>query len=176
MDQQCGFCGGIGQVQDMEVRQHGRYAMQWARCPDCSGTGTITPSDPEPPIAAAPVPVVAETFIVAGKAVTAPGFTPDQLIAFVARAKRAQLRTVPCRTPGAVKVSSSRSAAMYVTTRRTCSCSAGQHGRVCFHRAFACWLVDIAGIDIIYEETIGCDQAGTPLTIAARRRQLAVAS
>lgn len=37
----CGQCGGIGEVQDMEVRQHGRYQMQWATCEACNGTGRV---------------------------------------------------------------------------------------------------------------------------------------
>ncbi len=36
----CGECGGLGEVQDLEVRQHGRWAMQWTSCPTCDGTGT----------------------------------------------------------------------------------------------------------------------------------------
>ncbi len=31
----CGECGGHGEVQDLEVRQHGRLVMQWTRCPMC---------------------------------------------------------------------------------------------------------------------------------------------
>lgn len=46
----CSACGGIGEVQDMEVRQHGRYAMQWARCSDCSGTGRIEAPEPNAPV------------------------------------------------------------------------------------------------------------------------------
>lgn len=44
----CGQCGGIGEVQDMEVRQHGRYAMQWARCDACDGTGRVEAAALEP--------------------------------------------------------------------------------------------------------------------------------
>ncbi len=66
MDQRCGTCAGIGEVQDMEVRQHGRYAMQWARCSECNGTGVVSPPDPEPespapvaiPVVAPPVGIV----------------------------------------------------------------------------------------------------------------------
>lgn len=35
----CGECGGLGEVQDLEVRQHGRFVMQWASCTACAGTG-----------------------------------------------------------------------------------------------------------------------------------------
>ncbi len=48
MDQRCGTCAGIGEVQDMEVRQHGRYAMQWARCDACDGTGRVEAAALEP--------------------------------------------------------------------------------------------------------------------------------
>ncbi len=35
----CGECGGLGEVLDLEVRQFGRFAMQWATCSTCQGTG-----------------------------------------------------------------------------------------------------------------------------------------
>jgi len=35
----CGECGGHGEIQDMEVRQHGRFVMQWTNCPTCHGRG-----------------------------------------------------------------------------------------------------------------------------------------
>jgi hypothetical protein len=35
----CAECGGLGEVQDLEVRQFGRFAMQWAPCSTCQGTG-----------------------------------------------------------------------------------------------------------------------------------------
>jgi hypothetical protein len=35
----CGECGGLGELQDLEVRQFGRFAMQWATCSTCQGTG-----------------------------------------------------------------------------------------------------------------------------------------
>ncbi len=37
----CGCCGGSGEVQDLEVRQHGRYQMRWAPCRECNGTGEV---------------------------------------------------------------------------------------------------------------------------------------
>jgi hypothetical protein len=33
----CGECGGLGEIQDLEVRQHGRFVMQWTSCPTCGG-------------------------------------------------------------------------------------------------------------------------------------------
>ncbi len=33
----CGKCGGHGEIQDLEVRQHGRFVMQWTSCPTCGG-------------------------------------------------------------------------------------------------------------------------------------------
>jgi hypothetical protein len=36
----CGECGGAGEVMDMEVRQFGRYQMQWTSCPTCHGSTT----------------------------------------------------------------------------------------------------------------------------------------
>lgn len=35
----CSQCGGLGEDQSMEVRQHGRFVMQWAVCTACKGTG-----------------------------------------------------------------------------------------------------------------------------------------
>ena len=35
----CSECGGSGEVMDMEVRQFGRYQMQWTVCTTCDGTG-----------------------------------------------------------------------------------------------------------------------------------------
>lgn len=36
----CKKCRGIGEVEYMEVRQPGRFQMQWVTCPACGGTGT----------------------------------------------------------------------------------------------------------------------------------------
>ncbi len=44
----CGQCGGIGEVQDLEIRQHGRYQMQWARCGACDGSGRAEAPVPAP--------------------------------------------------------------------------------------------------------------------------------
>lgn len=52
MEQQCGQCGGIGEVQDLEVRQHGRYQMQWAPCRACQGTGKVKAPEPTAPVPA----------------------------------------------------------------------------------------------------------------------------
>lgn len=46
----CGTCAGLGEVQDMEIRQHGRYAMQWARCRACQGTGRIEAPEQSGPV------------------------------------------------------------------------------------------------------------------------------
>ncbi len=35
----CGECAGMGEIQDLEVRQHGRWAMQWTTCTACNGSG-----------------------------------------------------------------------------------------------------------------------------------------
>lgn len=41
----CGECGGHGEIQDLEVRQHGRFVMQWTNCPDCHGSGIPADTD-----------------------------------------------------------------------------------------------------------------------------------
>jgi hypothetical protein len=38
----CGECGGMGELQDLEIRQFGRFAMQWAPCTACNGAGENT--------------------------------------------------------------------------------------------------------------------------------------
>jgi hypothetical protein len=47
----CAECGGLKEIQDMQIRQHGRWAMLWAICPTCKGTGRqpapLPVSDPE---------------------------------------------------------------------------------------------------------------------------------
>jgi hypothetical protein len=35
----CKQCRGVGQVEHMEVRQPGRFQMQWVTCPACGGSG-----------------------------------------------------------------------------------------------------------------------------------------
>ena len=42
----CSQCGGLGEEQSMEVRQHGRFVMQWAVCTACDGTGRTPVSRP----------------------------------------------------------------------------------------------------------------------------------
>ncbi len=46
----CGECGGHGELQDMEVRQHGRFAMQWATCTACNGSGKRAPATSDGPL------------------------------------------------------------------------------------------------------------------------------
>lgn len=41
----CGECGGMGEIQDLEVRQHGRFVMQWASCTSCNGSGKRSLAD-----------------------------------------------------------------------------------------------------------------------------------
>lgn len=104
----CGQCGGIGEVQDMEVRQHGRYQMRWAPCRACDGTGRVavdaTSSDRWEVALDALVAgrlaemeaeaAMASSFTVEGKVIHAPGFDADRLVAFV--------RTITVRDTGAI--------------------------------------------------------------------------
>ncbi len=67
----CSECGGTGEVMDMEVKQFGRYQMQWTVCPTCGGTGHT----PEPPPATFLMqmhlfgaPVIVERFAMEGGA------------------------------------------------------------------------------------------------------------
>lgn len=148
----CGYCGGRGDVQDLEVRQHGRYQMQWAPCRDCNGTGEA--------VTIAEV-VQVSAFEIDGHPVTAPGFEREGFITFVERVKEAQLRTVPAGTPGTVLVVSGSSDARYAVTRRDCACPG--HGR-CWHRAYAILLADVARVDVCHIQTIGVSRRGLPLT------------
>lgn len=40
----CNECSGHGEIQDLEVRQHGRFVMQWATCTACNGSGKRSPA------------------------------------------------------------------------------------------------------------------------------------
>jgi len=138
----------------LEVRQHGRYQMQWAPCPDCNGTGEV--------ITIAEVTQVS-AFEIDGKAVDAPGFEREQFITFVERAKDAQLRTTPSATPGAVEVLSGSSEATYTVTRSGCACPGHRRHHRCWHRASVIWLTDVQGVDVTRILMLGVSRRGLPL-------------
>lgn len=154
----CGQCGGRGEVQDMEVRQHGRYQMQWADCDTCNGTGTI----------AMPEVVKVSEFEIDGRTVNPPGFEREGFITFVNRAKDAQLRTVPAGTPGTVMVVSGSSDARYAVTRRECACPGHRRHHRCWHRAYVIWLADVQGVDVTRIPTIGVSKRGLPRTFGCK--------
>lgn len=42
----CGTCGGSGQISFF--RGVSRFVMDWDECPECNGTGHVTPTSPGP--------------------------------------------------------------------------------------------------------------------------------
>lgn len=112
-----------------------------------------------------PEVIEVDAFEIDGQTVTAPGFTREQFLAFVARAVRAQLRTMPAGTPATVLVQSGSSSARYAVTRTGCTCHGGRvHGH-CYHRAYVIWLHDVRGIDVGRVSTIGVSPGGVPRTV-----------
>lgn len=165
----CNECHGIGEVEYMEVRQFGRFQMQWVPCKACNGTGRIATPEPEPSAPVATREVVQVTqFAIDGHTVTAPGFSREQFTAFVERAKAAQLRTTPATTPGTVLVQSGSSPASYAVTRERCSCRGHQSAGRCYHRALAIYLADVEGVNVCRVATIGFSKRGVPLTIGRK--------
>jgi hypothetical protein len=102
----------------------------------------------------------AGAFLVEGEIVLAPRFTADQFLAHVARAKAAQLRTTPA-AHGGVMIASPNRPAVYHTSRETCDCAAGLNGRNCYHRDWAVYIADVAGIDPCRYPVVGVDACGT---------------
>lgn len=143
----------------MEVGQHGPYQMQWADSDNCNGTGTI--AIPE-------VTKVSECEI-DGRTVNTPGFEREGFITFVDRAKDAQLRTTPAGTPGTVLVVSGSCDAQNAVTRTGCACPGHRRPHRCWHRAYAIWLADVAGVDVCRIPTIGVSRRGLPLTTGRRK-------
>lgn len=145
----CRTCGGTGRITRHRSRWIGGgrngYRSQYTAvlpCKDCEG--------------------VAMAFEIEGKQVDAPGFTAEKFAEFVDRAKANQLRTHPGNN--AVMVMSTSSDARYATTRQSCTCQGHRgHGR-CLHRAYAIYLVDVAGVDVMAIPTIGVSKRGVPLT------------
>jgi hypothetical protein len=146
--QMCTRCGGTGRIEHQRSRWIGGgktgYRSEWTvfEACDCGGRAM---------------------FEIEGRQVNAPGFDSDeQFLGFVERAKAAQLRTTPGRS--AVLVSSGSGDARYRVTRTSCDCTGHlTHGR-CWHRAYAIWLHDVAGVDVMRVPVIGVSRRGVPLT------------
>lgn len=150
---QCEQCGGSGIATEPPALSGGDHRYKCERCggdgcEHCLGTGL----DRED----------LEAFEVEGKTVTAPGFTRDQFLAFVTRAKEAQLRTTPAKD--CVLVMSGSSDARYAVRRDRCDCQGHMgHGR-CYHRALCIYLQDVQGVDVMHVPTIGFSKRGLALT------------
>lgn len=115
------------------------------------------------------------TFEIEGKQVSAPGFTAEKFAEFVDRAKAAQLRTAPASTPGTVLVQSNSDDARYAVRRDRCDCQGHTFAGRCWHRAYAIYLVDVAGVDVMAIPTIGVSKRGVPLTYGRKPAAKAVA-
>jgi hypothetical protein len=115
-------------------------------------------------------------FDIDGMTVQAPGFEREQFVAFVDRARETQLRTTPAGTPGTVMVLSRSCDARYAVTRQGCMCQGHQRIGRCYHRAYAIWLADVVGVDILKVPTIGVSKRGLPLTFGRKAAVKQVAS
>lgn len=182
---ECQNCSGKGHIHSTELFR-GRRVDIGLHCHSCEGTGQVgaaaavdeTYADRlEAALDALMVEQMAEmdaeaemaaSFTVAGKVVHAPGFTADQLAAFVARAREAQLRTAPAGTPGTVMVQSGSSSASYAVTRSSCSCRGHQSVGRCYHRGLCIWLADVQDVNVCRIPTIGFSKRGIPLTIGRK--------
>lgn len=118
--QTCTRCDGTGRIDHHRSRWIGGgklgYRSTWTVIETCDCGG-------------------GDVFEIEGRQVDAPRFEDaDQFLAFVERAKVAQLLTTPGRA--AVLVQSGSSPAQYAATRRECECQGHRgHGR-CWHRAY----------------------------------------
>ena len=81
-----------------------------------------------------------------GHEIYAPGFTAETLQAAGTRATAGGIKLVPTHIPRTVAVKSGEM--VYLTTRETCTCAAGQFGRPCKHRAWAIYTTDVLGRDL----------------------------
>lgn len=81
-----------------------------------------------------------------GHEIDAPGFTAETLRAAATRATAGGIELVPTQIPRTVAVKSGPM--VYLTTRATCTCAAGQFGRPCKHRAWAIYTADVLGRDL----------------------------
>jgi hypothetical protein len=52
----------------------------------------------------------------------------------------------------------------YRVTRTSCSCDGHAFTGHCWHRAYAIWLHDVAGVDLMHVPVIGISKRGVPLT------------
>lgn len=136
--ERCNGCNGHGEVPSGYTRFHSGL-MAWRVCHECNGVGTVE-VDAEP----VEIPASADTIIVDGSTVTAPGFTVASFQRALQRADADNLKLGWTDRPDVFTVS--RGVGMnnfYVTGRSQCNCKAGQRGVGCKHRALAIFLADI---------------------------------
>jgi hypothetical protein len=169
----CIDCQGTGTVERQRSRWIGGgqtgYRSEWTvamPCEACQGAGVMP--EPDPPTGAGKGMIQVSSFEIDNNLVNAPGLEREQFVAFVDRAKAAQLRTTPAGTPGTVLVLSGSSDVRYQVTRGSCECIGHQRVGRCWHRAYAIWLVDVAGVDITTVPTIGVSRRSLPLTTGRR--------
>lgn len=189
---ECRHCAGKGIVHSTE-RYRRRYVDIWLDCSRCNGRGyfelewceacanecvlptgelcecALLPEEPESNETPA-------TVTYNGGTVTAPGFTDDTFAQGVAKAiDRGYLRMQPVGA-GAVLIESASSDARYTVTREHCECIGHLYAGHCYHRAAAIACNDLWGIDLRYEEVLGFDQDGRPVTRAERKSRIAEAA
>lgn len=85
------------------------------------------------------------TLTVGGYRIHAPAFRDAASFdRAIQRAFDAGLRVEPTDRPGTFLVVNPASATAYTTSRRACSCPAGQTGTPCKHIAIVCFMLDVA--------------------------------
>lgn len=85
-----------------------------------------------------------------GRPVNAPGFTLQTFVAAVERAKADGLKVSPIKTnpKGRTAIINPSNGNIYLTSRTTCTCKAGERGIPCKHIAAAIYAFDVKGRDI----------------------------
>lgn len=145
----CPTCDGRG-LETMTEYYRGRYWDVAVTCTDCDGSGTYTVETETPATPLDPATVPDGYVVIRNGLVEAPGYTTATLTRHAQRGFDAGLQIRPAHEPGAVLVSASDGVRWHRVTRRTCDCTAGQHGISCMHRALAIWLADIDGRDLTH--------------------------
>lgn len=143
----CAACDGTGRT----IVTRGTWTGD-IRCEACDGYGETYRSefsepetDPEPTPPAGAALIVTDSFEIAGHRVTAPGFSPESFDRAIKRAHDDGLTLEATDRGDCVLVSNPVNGRTYTTSRRSCSCRAGQAGTPCKHIAYAVFMADIVG-------------------------------
>ena len=140
--ERCNGGNGHGDVPSGYTRFHSGL-MAWRVCDECNGVGTVE-VEAEP----VEIPASADTIIVDGSTVTAPGFTVASFQRALQRADADNLKLGWTDRPGVFTVSCGVGMNnFYVTGRTSCSCKAGQAGMGCKHRPRVIMVLESSGVE-----------------------------